>query len=319
MNKFDLKKVWKTVSYTGKGEFEYRILSEESKPIICVGYNRNQKSLILELPSSFKCALRDHKRENISFKFLKNENCLCIILEDTYFEDLFEDLILSIYQQIKDIESPDSYSSEFNRYFLKWSAFFEGKRQDGLTESQLKGLFGELFYVRELLNDKIQDVNGMLKNWRGPYDEGHDYVTETEDTEIKTIDQSRNNVNISSEFQLDIEEGKLLNLLIYTVETNSIRGENLGEMISSIKEIILFNNGDLAILLNALAQKGLIGETVSEYDSTRFHVLSRVIYNCLDQDFPKLIRSTLPNSINQVRYSLRLNLIEDFKISEKEY
>jgi hypothetical protein len=319
MNKKELKAVWQTVSYTGKGEFEYRVLSENSKPSICVGYNRNQKSLILELPSSFKCALRDHKRENISFKFLKNENCLCIILEDTYFEDLFEDLTLSIYQQIKDIDSPDSYSSEFNRYFLKWSAFFEGKRQDGLTESQLKGLFGELYFVRELLVDSLPNINEILSSWRGPYDEGHDYVTEIEDIEIKTIDQSRNNVNISSEFQLDSEEGKTLRLLVYSVETNSQRGENLSDIISSIKAIILSNNGDLAILLNALAQKGLIGDSLAEYDSSRFYVLSRVIYNCFDKDFPKLTRSTLSSSINQVRYSLRLNLIEEFKTSEKEY
>ena len=60
-----------------------------------------------------------------------------------------------------------------------------------------------------LLNSELI-VDDILLSWRGPYDEGHDFVFEFRDYELKTIESSKNNVRISSEFQLESEKGKEL-------------------------------------------------------------------------------------------------------------
>ena len=68
-----------------------------------------------------------------------------------------------------------------------------------------------------LLNSELI-VDDILLSWRGPFDEGHDFVFDFTDYEIKTIEKTKNNVRISSEFQLDSEKGKKIELVVISVE-----------------------------------------------------------------------------------------------------
>ena len=85
-------------------------------------------------------------------------------------------LFLSIYNKIFNISDPDEYSDLFIKHFFKWSSFFLNKRNEGLTKDEVKGLIGELIYLKNLLLDTTLNVDDVLLSWRGPYDDGHDFV-----------------------------------------------------------------------------------------------------------------------------------------------
>lgn len=320
MNKKIIENIWNKIIPSREGEFEYKLLSKESIPQLNIGFNKkSQRCLILELPFDFDKPFQQFEKENLSLKYFKKEKCLCIILNDDFFKDLFDDLILSIYSKIYNISNTEEYSELFTRHFFKWSSFFENKKTDGLTRDQVKGLIGELFYLKNLLLNSELIVDDILLSWRGPYDEGHDFVFEFTDYEIKTIESSKNNVRISSEFQLESEKGKELLLVVIFVNTDIKNGLSLKSLINDIKTIVLNKLGDNLIFINALAQKGLTIGDLDQYEIYRYTPIEEISYDSNRENFPKLIRSSIPEEINKINYNIRLNLIEEFIINKKQF
>jgi len=320
MNKEIIENIWRKIIPYGEGEFEYKLLSRESIPQLNIGFNKkSQRCLILELPFNFDKPFQQFEKENLSLKYFKKEKCLCIILNDDFFNDLFDDLILSIYSKIYNISNTEEYSELFTRHFFKWSAFFENKSTDGLTRDQIKGLIGELFYLKNILLISELIVDEILLSWRGPYDEAHDFVFEFTDYEIKTIESSKNNVRISSEFQLESEKGKGLELAVIFVNPDNEKGLSLKSLINDIKTIIHHKLGDNSIFINALAQKGLTTLDLDQYEIYRYTPIEEISYDCNRENFPKLISSSVPEGIYSIYYNIRINLIEEFIITKKQF
>jgi hypothetical protein len=169
-----------------------------------------------------------------------------------------------------------------------------------------------------LLNSEI-NVDNALLSWRGPYDEAHDFVFELIDYEIKTIEKSKNNVRISSEFQLESEKGKKLELIVICVDSNLENGISLKSIINEIKSIVIDKLGDNSIFINAIAQKGLTIGDLEQYEIYRYSPIEETSYDSFKDDFPKLIRSNLPEEISKLNYNIKLNLIEKFIISKKTF
>ena len=320
MNKEIIENIWNKIIPTGEGEFEYKLLSKESIPQLNIGFNKkSQRCLILELPFGFDKPFQQFEKENLSLKYFKREKCLFIILNDDFFKDLFDDLILSIYSKIYNISNTEEYSELFTRHFFKWSAFFENKKTEGLSRDQVKGLIGELFYLKNLLLNAEISVDDLLISWRGPYDEGHDFVFEFTDCEIKTIESSKNSVRISSEFQLEAEIGKELELVVIFVIPDNENGLSLKSLINVIKAIIHNKLGDNTIFINALAQKGLLIGNLEQYEIYCFTPIEEFTYKTNDNNFPKLVKSSIPEEINKLNYDIRLNLIEQFIVNKKQF
>jgi hypothetical protein len=320
MNKEIIENIWNKIIPSGEGEFEYKLLSKDSIPQLNIGFNKkSQRCLILELPFDFDKPFQQFDKENLSLKYFKKEKCLCIILNDDFFKDLFDDLILSIYSKIHNISNTEEFSELFTRHFFKWSTFFENKKTQELTREQVKGLIGELFYLKNLLMSSKTGVDELLSAWRGPYDEGHDFVFEFIDYEIKTIESSKNNVRISSEFQLECEEGKNLELVVIFVNYDNVNGLSLKSLINDIKTIVLDKFGDNSIFINSLAQKGIAIGDLAQYEIYRYTPIEEITYDSTLENFPKLIRSSIPEEINKLNYNIRLNLIEEFIINKKKF
>jgi hypothetical protein len=320
INKDTITSLWDTISHTGKGEFEYQLLSKDVIPQLNLGLNRDyQRCLILELPFGFKKEFRQFDGENLSLKYFSNERCICIILNDAYFFDLFDDVIFSIYDKINQINQPEEYSNDFVSYFYKWSSFFVKPKDLKLSKEEVQGLFGELHYLKDQISGSPQDTTFILNSWKGPYDSGHDFEFEFINYEIKTIDININSVKISSEFQLEPEAGKDLELKVIVVRQDTENGLSIMDLALQIKELIYQSSGDLVPFISALSQKSLTFKNIGEYDHYRFLALKEITYRCNESGFPKIISSDLPKEITKVSYRIRLSLIADYIKNEIEY
>lgn len=314
-----LEQKWLDVSnFKKKKGYSAIRLSSSSVPDLFIGNDENgNRCLLLYLPKNVEVDINKIEKEKLSMMFIEEKNIIMIKLVDVDFIDLFNDLVISLYSKIKDISNPRDYYQKLIRSFFKWSEFFESNFPHKLSLEEIKGLFGELFYLRELLQDaSITNVNSILDSWKGPYDTSNDFIFDEKNIEVKTKEEKTPLVKISSEFQLEKEPDKGLELLVVSIRPDLINGKSLSDLLGEIIFKVRVLQGDLSILLRALAQKGLTVNTTKEYNNHRFTVSKTSLYDCTQEDFPRLSASTIPEGISKIKYLLRISTIENHLVKE---
>jgi hypothetical protein len=322
MTASDLENRWLLISNekVANGYKSLRLPSE-CTPEVFLGVGPNgQRCLILFLPKLYKLDFNAVEKEKISIELDRHTNYLVLSLQDPGYFDLFDDLIISLYNVIKDISDVDIYAKVFIQTFNRWNAFFEDADSDRLDKDTIKGLFGELQVLKDLLEETDSSkVNSVLDSWKGPYDTGHDFVMDDKNIEVKTKDLTKPDVSISSEAQLEGEYGKGHELLVLSVEQNLENGSSLKDLFYQVKELAIGMGGDTAILVRAISQKGLNQKNIHEYDNFRFKLCSEDIYDCLKDNFPRLVKSEIGPSITNVKYNLNLKGLDGFRLSSREF
>jgi hypothetical protein len=321
MNNTILESNWNSIIYTGRSSFEFKRIDSACIPELNIGLNSFlNRCLLLELPPINSVDFQTTIKQKLTIEFFKEKNYIVIQLTDSEFNDLFNDLIISLYYRIKNISNVDEYSRELIHAFYKWSEFFEEKKSDRLSIETVKGLIGELIVLRSLIkNSNSTQINDILNSWKGPYDKGHDFELDIKDIEVKTKDVSKLDVKISSEYQLDKELGKILELVVITVEGDPINGTSVKDLVLENKALILERLGDSSILLKAISQKGLTLKNMSLYDNFRFKAIRSHVYDCSSIEFPKLNKSNIPKEINGLSYNIRVSELDNFIVSKTDY
>lgn len=318
----NLDVLWAGLTYTGNSEFEYtRIDNGDSIPEISLGFNSKQnRCLLLELPKVHNVDFQTSVKQNLTMSFFSDTGYIVLELTDSNYTDLFNDLVISIYQRIYKLTAVDEYSKIFIQMFYKWSEFFDDRKSEKLSQDIIKGLFGELFVLKTLIEEcNSSHLNDLLHSWKGPYDKGHDFELDQKNIEVKTKEVSKLSVKISSEYQLEAEADKALELLVLSVETNSEEGQSLRVLLTDLKDMIINKMGDVSIVLEALSQKNITAQNIYQYDNYRFEVIEEVAYDCNNLKFPKLTKSNTPKAIGGIQYTLYLSYLNEFIISTKKY
>ena len=314
----DLVNKWSNIPVDASGNFKSLRIDGLCIPDLFVSLNVEQRRcLILKLPSDYNPDFQSSIRQNLSLElYAKTRWIVLALLDDQYF-DLFNDLILSIHNKIKDIDNPKTYVTELLKTYYKWSEFFLPDSGNKLSDDQVKGFFGELVILNRLVDaSSSSNLNDLLNSWKGPYDTGHDFIFETVNIEVKTKNLSAANVKISSEHQLQAELNKDLELAIVNVNVNPLEGLSIKDVVILIRNYVMERLGDYSILLKALSQKGLTLKNLEDYNHLKFTTVDVTSYDCNLDGFPKITTSTLPDSITSVTYNLNINQIQPFIKSE---
>lgn len=317
----DLELLWKSIKYKNEAYFEFKRIDSICIPELNLGYNPSlNRCLILEIPSKFVLNFKTIIKKNISLEIYRDTNYIVIQLIDTNYCDLFNDLILSIYNGIKNIKETDKYCNLFIHTFFKWSEFFEDNTSELLSEEAVKGLMGELLVLKLLINQsKKPEINAILNSWKGPYRNGNDFELENKNLEVKTKSPSGIDVMIASEYQLEILPGKNLELYIVSLVADYDCGFTLKDLTFEIIELIHLFYGDASILWGALKQLNINSQNIIEYDRYRFQPINWIKYDCTNDDFPKLNKSNIPTEISKLKYNLRVTLLESFIIDQGDF
>lgn len=235
-------------------------------------------------------------------KFLRFSLCNNDLLECfcTFCEDLVDSTLVITDDQI-------AYETLRSRYFL-WKKLFK-PNHGNLTELEIIGLLGELLFLKDYLIPQKGTV-AALDSWTGPEKTHKDFSYDNEWYEIKAIHYGKESVHISSIEQLDSSiDG---NLVVYAFEkmSPSFNGIKLNSLVNEL--ISVFNSIDLKDVF--LAKLSLYGFEYSlEYDNYVYDLKSVSIYRVDNMEFPRVVRSQLPESIIKVQYEILLSEIERFK------
>lgn len=223
-----------------------------------------------------------------------------------YFCTFCEDLLIST-QVINDDET--AYQILRSRYF-SWKQLFR-PNHGNLTEIEIMGLIGELLFLRdEMIPNKGLDA--ALDSWTGPEKAHKDFSFKNDWYEVKAISFGKESVHISSIEQLDsANEGFLI---IYSLErmSPSFNGIKLNALVNELISVITSVHQKEIFL----AKLGLYGfDFSSENDNFVYDLKSITSYRITGEDFPRVTRELLPESIIKVQYDIILSEIERFKVS----
>ena len=314
-----LEDKWKSIVQTGNTPYRSLRIDATCIPELYLALDlKGDRFLILQVPSNVTVPDVISRKKYLTLEWHEETRFILIGLHDRRFADLFNDLILSLYNRIKDLVSPEDYKNEFISCFNKWSEFFDDSFFSRLSDFSIKGLIGELSVLLWSINDVVPpSINDKLLSWLGPYGKAHDFVFAGYNLEVKTKDIDDVFVQISSEYQLEAEPGKEIKLVVVNV-LQSESGINLHNIIEAIKHTILSKGGDLSIFTRALLRTGIGPDYAVDYSDIRFEILNLTTYLCTDPAFPKLITSTLPDGISNVKYYLNVTIVEKYIVEKND-
>lgn len=322
MNNNELNSKWEDItSFKDKKGYKALRITSTCVPDLFIAVDgEGYRCLLLFLPKSVVLKTKGTDKSKLFLSFLPTKSVLLIRLKDVEFIDLFNDLIVSIYSKISSISDPVTASETTVNTFYKWSDFFEDNKVKKISEDQIQGLFGELFVLMGYLSkSKPANINSTLASWKGLYDAANDFEFDTKNIEVKTKKESKPHVKISSEFQLEKEHNKGLELFVVTVQIDLPNGDSIYDLLLKIRKQINLSNGDVSILYHALNQKRLTIESLKQYNNYRFKVIKTQLFDTSSDTFPKLIRSNVLDEISELRYKLRISNLDQYLIEMKRY
>jgi hypothetical protein len=278
------------------------------------------RCLLLFLKKGINVKLKGTNKDKLTLSYLSKENVVMVKLKDAEFKDLFNDLIISLYAKVKLIEDSEVASKELIHSFYKWSEFFNENSDHRLSIEQVQGLFGELFFLQALLTDTADnEADSILEAWKGPYNTSNDFIFDSFNVEVKAKMESKLHVRISSEFQLEKEFDKGLQLLVVSVKIDLMNGKSLYDLIDSIVKITRKKIGDVAIFYRALRQLGINLENSKSYNNHRYSVSKMTFFDTSLPEFPGLSKSIVPKEITKLSYNLNVKTLTRFITEEKIY
>lgn len=311
MDAKSLQQKWKSIRALGSAPYDSLRISQECIPELFIGLDLNHnRNLLLSVPQGINVKCPSAKREHLAIEWHSATRFIILTLKTGAFEDLFNELAISIHERIKNLAEPSVYTGEFIFSFHRWADFFDNQVSPLLPESTVKGIFGELVVLRWYVENAYD--TSTLNAWQGPFNRAHDFIFNSFNVEVKTKEEDQLFVHISSEFQLQAELGKDLELAVVDVRSSG-DGFNLYDLIVSIRQSALLHGADIAPFARALLKAGVGGLNVRNYDHLRWVIRKVVFYDCTPLDFPAIRAPILATGIKSVRYDLNVKAIETFE------
>ena len=186
----------------------------------------------------------------------------------------------------------------------RWEAFFQEHGLDGLSSQAERGLFGELWLLREKLAAKVGQQLAH-SSWTGYSRTNHDFQLESSALEVKTTTgRQPHEVRITSERQLDNQGLNHLFLFVLVLGELQSGGVTLPRLVAQIRSDLDAEPMTKAELERKLIRVGYLDAHRDRY-STGYVVRAVRCYS-VESGFPRILESDLTEGIGDVAYTLSL-------------
>lgn len=234
---------------------------------------------------------------------------LVLTLEQHADRDLFLGLCQTLIESLQRIDGRAAALTVALTHLKRWRTFLAGRRARILSPEEIRGLFGELMFLRSLY--RRLSIKDAINAWGGPMGSHQDFIFSGTAVETKVISgRERNSVRISSEDQLE-SACEYLFLAIYRLKENPESDRAL-----SLNDAVRLVESDLAdpiVLEEFWSRLAASGYTdIKEYESPKFTVTGQRAFKVIE-GFPRLTRSGLPTGVVKVGYEIQLEKIERFE------
>lgn len=259
------------------------------------------KSVPIQIYSSHLIGIAIGKRADDAW-------ALSFSLLDNQYQDMFFHFCDDIINFARDVKDKAQGTAFVCLRYLKWQEMLKKNNSGLLSFSEIKGLIGELVFLKEFLFDKY-GKNIALQSWIGPDKADQDFVCADSWYEIKATVSGAATVKISSIEQLDtVNDGELV--VVYLDKT-SYANPNRITLNSIVDEIenSLDNSEQRQLLRDILIRQGYFHR--NEYDEHGF-VCTIINRYAVTEYFPALRKKDIPTAITNSNYLLSLSAIQEF-------
>ena len=239
---------------------------------------------------------------------------LVLTLQQQINADLFLSLCEALIVALLPVTDSAVAMSVSMAHLRRWKAFLSGKRTGILSAEEVRGLFAELQFLRDLYQSRLPHLEA-ISAWCGADRVQQDFIFRDNAVEVKSLSgKERSAVRISSEDQLETLSSRLfLEIYRLTDLPDTPTALSLNKLVSLI-ERELTDAQALESFMSKLAAAGYA--PLPEYDKPRFAVSETRTFAVTD-GFPRLVRSELPTGIVRLSYDLELESIERFGCSRE--
>lgn len=231
-------------------------------------------------------------------------------LIDKTLEDLFFKFCDDMVEKTRDLSDVAlGYNAVVER-FLLWKKLFDSPRNDILSEEKIMGLIGELVFLRNVLFKKY-GIEKSIDGWSGQDHTRKDFSYEDIWYEAKAVSFNKDKVSISSLEQLDSQiQGELAIILLEKMSASYL-GITLNQLILDLLDEITTPYGK-KLFLSKIESSGYVYDVA--YDDFVFDLKS-IRRFIVDDKFPRLTPSNVPNGILSANYEISILALKDKEIT----
>lgn len=236
---------------------------------------------------------------------------LLLRLLDSRAEDIFRVLCCSLIERTRRASSSQSALVVLLAHLKFWQHFL-GKTNAGLlTDNEIRGLFGELWFLKmELFPRFGQDC---VQFWSGPFGHPQDFAIGTAAYEVKTtLVGAPPAISISSAEQMWASGSSLylVHFGIGEVGSNRENSQCIATLVNELRSVLSLDMQDaFNDRLLALGYTDRI-----EYKYNKFE-MTQARYFEVRGNFPRLLAENIPSGLKNIRYSIELAACQNFEIS----
>ena len=293
----------------GSQNHTYQRIDSEYKVNVFLGYNEDgQMSMVITEPGK-ETLVKSSKLIEVKLKRREDgKMALSFDLQDGTYKSMFLIFCKDMISVCELAGSNMAISNALTRWKY-WKEMFGKKKQNILDKAEIKGLIGELIELRDHF---LRDWNETtaIASWMGPLLGHKDFEIEDTWYEIKSVTENAIQVKISSLEQLDSEtDGHLVIVRLEDTSTVSSNAIDLNSIVSEIATMIS-DPTNLDLFINRLDNMGYAYD--EEYKNYCFMYKGTEYYTVSEQ-FPRLTRKGINDSIGNASYTILLNSVRDFR------
>lgn len=253
-------------------------------------------------------------RKSVALEIFKHQRSdkrwLTVIeLKKIELQNVFETLCQDLYDTFKLLLPESDLIKRILQRIDLWFNLFLNNPTGLLENYQIRGLFGELFFMNYLLESEKYTAETIISCWQGPLRSAQDFIFKEQAFEIKTIGPESEELNISSLNQL-LYDGKLslITIEIMNSPIGTDNSFNLNSLVAHISNLI-----ENPVLLNVFNSKLLLlGFVKNDHYVNINYELSEIKEYDVDDRFPKLTTVNTDKRITSASYSIWLESIQEF-------
>lgn len=237
---------------------------------------------------------------------------LSFSLVDDNYKDMFVLFCEDIVSSSACIKNKEKAARFVGKRYKEWREMLANARGNLLSPSEIKGLLGEMYFLKDFLCAQYGAEKAAL-SWTGPKRLPQDYIIEDTWFEVKTVSSSRTEVGISSVEQLDCT--KPGELVVVRADKTSVTNTDAVNLNTLYKELLsmLPNDDSKEQFSTMLLHFGYFPRPEYEDEEYTFEIKATARY-AVSADFPCLRRANLPESVTEAKYSLALTTIDSFRM-----
>lgn len=236
-----------------------------------------------------------------------------LALTEPGYGDVFSALVTDVAGAVAAAPDARAATAALLERFGHWRRLFQDAAGEGLSVQQRRGLFGELWFLREEMLPRLHPSEAV-GSWSGPVRAHQDFQLPAVAVEVKTTTAKEpQELVITNERELDgVGVAHLLLAHLSVDERPEGDGESLNEMVDALTAV-LTDPDTRRTFEDRLTAAGYWHRHRHRYHSPRFTLRRQRLYE-VREGFPRIVETELRPGVGDVRYRVSAAACQPFLV-----